>query len=235
LQDWLAASAGAGNAGNAANASTASNNGTLEFLLRRMRHKSDFPAMSDSVVRIQRVAASEKESLGSLSNEILKDVALTNKLLRMVNTAHYQHAGGGSISTVSRAIALVGFAGIRNMALSLVLLAQPLGGKDRVGLGDALRTQRVHDLRQFLVPPAARAAIGEMLGQRRIDRFAVPRRQIGVEKAFVLQVTRQGFERFHDLPPSRPRSLRTARNRWTRTVDSLRPVIALISRGVQSP
>jgi len=122
LQDWLAASAGVGNSANVANAGAASNSGTLEFLLRRMRHKSDFPAMSDSVVRIQRVASSEKESLGSLSNEILKDVALTNKLLRMVNTAHYQHAGGGSISTVSRAIALVGFAGIRNMALSLVLL-----------------------------------------------------------------------------------------------------------------
>ncbi|MED5621758.1 protein kinase domain-containing protein [Ideonella sp. BN130291] len=96
--------------------------GTLEFLLRRMRHKSDFPAMSDSVSRIQRVANSEKESLSNLSNEILKDVALTNKLLRMVNTAHFSSAGGGTISTVSRAVALVGFAGIRNMALSLVLL-----------------------------------------------------------------------------------------------------------------
>jgi HD-like signal output (HDOD) protein len=87
-----------------------------------MRHKSDFPALSESVACIQRVANSEKESLGSLSAEILKDVALTNKLLRMVNTAHYVQAGGGSISTVSRAVALVGFAGIRNMALSLVLL-----------------------------------------------------------------------------------------------------------------
>ena len=87
-----------------------------------MRHKSDFPAMSDSMVRIQRIANSENESLGNLSNEILKDVALTNKLLRMVNTAHYSHAGGGSISTVSRAIALVGIAGIRNMAMSLVML-----------------------------------------------------------------------------------------------------------------
>ena len=116
LEKWLAPAAGAdASAG-------AGNSGTLEFLLRRMRHKSDFPAMSDSVARIQRVANSENESLGSLSNEILKDVALTNKLLRMVNTAHFTHAGGGSISTVSRAIALVGFAGIRNMALSLVLL-----------------------------------------------------------------------------------------------------------------
>jgi len=97
-------------------------NGTLEFLLRRMKHKSDFPALSDSVSRIQRVANSDKESINSLSNEILKDVALTNKLLRLVNTAHFSHAGGGSISTVSRAVALVGFAGIRNMAMSLVLL-----------------------------------------------------------------------------------------------------------------
>ncbi len=97
-----------------------SKSGTLDFLLRRMRHKTDFPALSDSVVRIQKLATSETESVNSVTNEILKDVALTNKLLRLVNSAHY--ARGGSISTVSRAVNLVGFNGIRNMALSLVLL-----------------------------------------------------------------------------------------------------------------
>ncbi|HSM22329.1 MAG TPA: HDOD domain-containing protein, partial [Rubrivivax sp.] len=116
--------------------------GTLEFLLRRMRHKSDFPALSETVVRIQRLAASDTESLGSLAAVILEDVALTHKLLRVVNSVHYSHSGGGSanppgrargpyrsaqnegppVSTVSRAVALVGFAGIRNLALSLVLL-----------------------------------------------------------------------------------------------------------------
>ena len=61
------------------------------------------------------------ESVSSVTNEILKDVALTNKLLRLVNSAHY--ARGGNISTVSQCSAsLVGFNGIRNMALSLVLL-----------------------------------------------------------------------------------------------------------------
>jgi HD-like signal output (HDOD) protein len=94
--------------------------GTLEFLLRRMRHKSDFPALSGSIVRIQSISSSDNESVASLTNEILKDVALTNKLLRLVNTAHYSR--GSSISTVSRAVTLVGFNGIRNMALSLVLL-----------------------------------------------------------------------------------------------------------------
>jgi serine/threonine protein kinase len=118
LQDWLVPAGSDAPAAQAAQGGS----GTLDFLLRRMRHKSDFPAMSDSVVRIQRVANSETESLSSLSSEILKDVALTNKLLRLVNTAHYAQSGGGSISTVSRAVALIGFAGIRNIALSLVLL-----------------------------------------------------------------------------------------------------------------
>jgi eukaryotic-like serine/threonine-protein kinase len=105
-----------------ADAAAAAGAGTIEFLLRRMRHKSDFPALSASVVRIQQMAASDTESLASLSAEILKDVALTNKLLRVVNTAQYGHAAHGGISTVSRAVAMVGFAGIRNMALSLLLL-----------------------------------------------------------------------------------------------------------------
>ncbi len=94
----------------------------LDFLLRRMRHKSDFPALSDAIGRIQRLTQSEHESVANLSNEILKDVALTQKLLRLVNTAQYRHTGGGGIGTVSRAVALIGFAGIRNLALSLVLL-----------------------------------------------------------------------------------------------------------------
>ena len=96
------------------------NSSTLEFLLRRMRHKSDFPAMSDAVIRIQRMANSDSESVNSITNEILKDVALTNKLLRYVNSAHFGR--GGNISTISRAVTLIGLNGIRNLALSLVLL-----------------------------------------------------------------------------------------------------------------
>lgn len=120
LAGWLQAGA-ATPAGEGA-AAAGQGHGTLDFLLRRMRHKSDFPALGESVVRIQRAATSETESLGSLSAEILRDVALTNKLLRMVNCASFSHAGGGTINTVSRAVALIGFAGVRNVALSLVLL-----------------------------------------------------------------------------------------------------------------
>jgi serine/threonine protein kinase len=115
LQAWLnpeTATAAVASAGHA----------TLEFLLRRMRHRTDFPALSNAVARIQRVATSETESIRALTEEILQDVALTHKLLRLVNTAHYSAVSQGGVGTVSRAVALVGFSGIRNMALSLVLL-----------------------------------------------------------------------------------------------------------------
>lgn len=94
---------------------------TLDFLLRRMRHKSDFPALSESVSAINKLASSENESINKLSNSILKDFALTNKLLRLVNSAYFRPAGGGNISTVSRAVIVLGFEAVRNIAITVLL------------------------------------------------------------------------------------------------------------------
>ncbi|MDP3538902.1 MAG: protein kinase [Azonexus sp.] len=94
---------------------------TLDFLLRRMRHKSDFPALSESVSAINKIANSETESINKLSNSILKDFALTNKILRLVNAAYFRPAGGGSISTVSRAVIVLGFEAVRNIAITVLL------------------------------------------------------------------------------------------------------------------
>jgi serine/threonine protein kinase len=94
--------------------------GTLEFLLRRIRHKSDFPALSGTIGTINKLLVSERESTSVLCNTILKDFALTNLLLRRVNSAYYSQFDG-SISTVSRAIAILGFDGVRNLAVSLML------------------------------------------------------------------------------------------------------------------
>ena len=95
---------------------------TLAYLMRRMRSKSDFPALSASVSRVQALSESDTNSLQTLCDEILQDVALTQKLLRVVNTAHYRRAGTDPISTISRAVSLIGVAGVRNLALSLMLL-----------------------------------------------------------------------------------------------------------------
>ncbi len=102
-------------------ASTDAKQSTIDFLLRRMRHKSDFPALSESVSSINKLTASENKSISELSNSILKDFSLTNKILRLVNSAFFRQAGGGTISTVSRAVVVLGFDAVRNIAITVTL------------------------------------------------------------------------------------------------------------------
>ena len=52
LSQWINPSATASETG----ADSGGTSGTLDFLLRRMRHRTDFPAMSESIARIQRIA-----------------------------------------------------------------------------------------------------------------------------------------------------------------------------------
>jgi len=96
-------------------------NSTLEFLLRRMRHRTDFPALSTAISAVNKALASESENIATLANTILQDFALTNKILRLVNSAGFSGAGGGRISTISRAVQILGFDQVRNIAVSLML------------------------------------------------------------------------------------------------------------------
>lgn len=137
---------------------------TLEFLLRRMRHRSDFPALSDSVSAINKLTNSDRESIDKLSNNILKDFALTNKILRMVNSAHYRPAGGGTISTVSRAVIVLGFDAIRNIAVT-VLLFEHLQDKANA------RELKEFFLRANLAGLLAREASGTVLPREGEEAF----------------------------------------------------------------
>jgi serine/threonine protein kinase len=95
-------------------------NGAVDFLLRRMRHKSNFPALSQTIGAINRVTADSDENVQALSSVLLKDFALTNKLLRLVNSTTYAQFGG-TISTISRAVMILGFDAVRNLAVTLIL------------------------------------------------------------------------------------------------------------------
>ncbi|MBL8384977.1 MAG: HDOD domain-containing protein, partial [Burkholderiales bacterium] len=114
--------------------------GVLDFLLRRMRYKSDFPVLSSTISTVNNLVRSESEPTSALADAIIKDVSLTNKLLRMVNTAYFQQFGG-SVSTISRAVSILGFQKVRNAAVSLMLFehlqnkAQAADLKDHVTAG----------------------------------------------------------------------------------------------------
>jgi len=93
---------------------------TVKFLLRRMRHKKDFPVFSHTISVLNEASSSDTEGLTRVSNAILKDYSLTNKVLRLVNSAYYNR-GGGKISTISRAVVMLGINPVRNIATGLML------------------------------------------------------------------------------------------------------------------
>ncbi len=93
----------------------------LAFLLDRIRNQGDFPALAESISAINRIVSSDEESIASLSNLILKDLPLTTKLLRLVNSPSFIQYGGGNISMVSHAVAILGFDAVKNLVLTLRL------------------------------------------------------------------------------------------------------------------
>ena len=114
----------------------------------------------------------------------------------------------------------------------LLLRSHALGRKNVVELGVRLGANPVHEAPEIRVARVTFRAVGEVHGGRRLDRLPALFGHVAVEETVFREMARLEH---HGFPPRRARSLRAARNRWTRTVDSLRPVMALTSRGVQSP
>jgi len=120
-------------------AEAASSHSTLEFLLRRIRHKGDFPTFSKNIMEINNKASVSRANMASaseLANSILKDYSLTNKLLRLVNSAFYGQFAG-SITTVSRAVVILGFEQVRMAASCLMLFDHMKNSFHTVELKDA--------------------------------------------------------------------------------------------------
>lgn len=89
-----------------------------------MRLAGDFPAMSHTIRMVSEQTRPESEaSVTELTSTILEDFALTHKLLKIVNTVYYiKFQLDGKISTISRAVYVLGFTQVRNCALSLMLI-----------------------------------------------------------------------------------------------------------------
>jgi HD-like signal output (HDOD) protein len=86
-----------------------------------MRSKSDFPVLASTISEINRIVDDDSASANLLTQCILQDFALTNKLLKLVNTVTYGQFGG-QINTISKAVVILGFESVRNVAMTLILL-----------------------------------------------------------------------------------------------------------------
>lgn len=94
----------------------------LESLLRKITAATDLPALGSSVSRVVQMTSSDDEAVRNLAHFILSDVALTQKILRISNTVCYRTASGTPVTTVSRAIFLLGFDTVKTAALAMLLV-----------------------------------------------------------------------------------------------------------------
>ena len=98
-----------------------------DALLRRVSAEADLPALGGSVARVVQLASSDDDSVRALAHFLLSDVALTQKVLRLANTVVYRTAGGGAVTTISRAIFLLGFDTVKTSALAMLLVESMKG------------------------------------------------------------------------------------------------------------
>lgn len=126
--------------------------GTVEFLLNRMQRKSNFPALSNNLVEINRMTADDANvGVEDLARVILRDYAITNKLLKLANSSLYGRAGQG-VKTVSGAISLLGMNVIRTTCNGLAFFSAMQDGNA--------------DLKDALLSSFASALIGRHCAQR---------------------------------------------------------------------
>ena len=109
----------------------------LEAVLSRLHGSSGFPTLSSTISDINRVVASESHSTQQITQVILRDVSLTTKLLQVVNSASYGQFGG-RIRTVSKAVLILGGDVVRNVAMTLMMLAFSKGRPQEKSLQDEL-------------------------------------------------------------------------------------------------
>ncbi len=90
-------------------------------ILRRMNESGGFPALDHSVARIVEALEIGEEDTSPLVEAVLADVSLTQKVLRLANSAMYAPIGG-SVSTVSHAMKVLGFEAVGHLALGVKLI-----------------------------------------------------------------------------------------------------------------
>jgi len=91
-------------------------------LLASIGEGTDLPALGSSVSRVVQMASSNDEAVRNLASFVLADAGLTQKILRVANTVVYRSYSGAPITTVSKAIFLLGFETVKTNALAMLLV-----------------------------------------------------------------------------------------------------------------
>lgn len=92
----------------------------VQFWIQRIASGHNLPAFARSIHQLLVSSRREDVSLRQLANLILKDLSLTSKILRVVNSVHYNRFGKPILS-ISHAVMVMGSMAIRDLAAGMLL------------------------------------------------------------------------------------------------------------------
>ncbi|WP_243656833.1 HDOD domain-containing protein [Paucimonas lemoignei] len=131
-----------------------------EELLDKISANGNLPALGSSVSRVVQMASSDDEAVRSLANFIMSDVGLTQKILRLANSVnHRTHAPNSAVTTVSKAIFLLGFETVKTCALGMLLV-------------DRMPGTRASGVRNELLQSLSASMFGRELARRSLHKDA---------------------------------------------------------------
>ena len=93
-------------------------------VLDAIRSHPQLPGLAANIGRIVAIADSENESIQELRDVILADVHLTQRILTIANSVGYRLPSGSGVSTISRAIVVIGFEQVKVIALGMMFVDQ---------------------------------------------------------------------------------------------------------------
>lgn len=91
-------------------------------LLDMIRNSPDLPTLGDSISNIVQISSSVDEPIRNLANLILADVSLTQKVIRLANSVSYRTSSGQVVTSITRAIQVLGLETIKACALAMILV-----------------------------------------------------------------------------------------------------------------
>jgi HD-like signal output (HDOD) protein len=103
-------------------------------LLHKVCGDEEMFALGSAVARVVQMASSDDRGTHDLAYYVLSDVALTQRILRLANTVQYRVASSTPVTTISRAISLLGFDNVKATALAMMLVDALEGSEHAYGV-----------------------------------------------------------------------------------------------------
>ena len=114
---------------------------TLGQWIQRVTEK-EMPVFGRTVESVLSVAHNDDSTVSELARVVLQDSAMTARVLKLVNSTYYNPTSE-PISTISRAILLLGFDNVRDLSLSVALIDSFVKGPQRDKLNEEM-AQSIH-------------------------------------------------------------------------------------------